>query len=89
MKQQPHWFVSACRNLLLPEGIPAERQWAKYHVRIYRAEGLPKMNTSIMANVKKAFIGENRDLVDPYVQVHFSGQKVTLSTPSSLRSYYP
>lgn len=70
-----------CRNLLLPEGIPAERQWAKYYVKIFRAEGLPKMNTSIMANVKKAFIGENRDLVDPYVQVHFSGQKV--SNPSS------
>lgn len=66
-----------CRNLLLPEGIPAERQWAKFYVKIYRAEGLPKMNTSIMANVKKAFIGENRDLVDPYVQVHFAGQKVS------------
>lgn len=76
--------MSACRNLLLPEGIPAERQWAKYYVRIYRAEGLPKMNTSIMANVKKAFIGENRDLVDPYVQVHFSGQKVT--PPRALES---
>lgn len=34
------------------------------------------MNTSLMANVKKAFIGENRDLVDPYVQVFFAGQKV-------------
>lgn len=77
--------MSACRNLLLPEGIPAERQWAKYYVRIYRAEGLPKMNTSIMANVKKAFIGENRDLVDPYVQVHFSGQKVT-PPPRALES---
>lgn len=68
---------TVCRNLLLPEGIPAERQWAKFYVKIYRAEGLPKMNTSIMANVKKAFIGENRDLVDPYVQVHFAGQKVS------------
>lgn len=29
-----------------------------------------------MANVKKAFIGENKDLVDPYVLVHFAGQKV-------------
>lgn len=29
-----------------------------------------------MANVKKAFIGENKDLVDPYVQVQFAGQKV-------------
>lgn len=45
-------------------------------MKVYRAEGLPKMNTNIMANVKKALIGENRDLVDPYVQVHFSGQKV-------------
>lgn len=34
------------------------------------------MNTSIMANVKKALIGENKDLVDPYVQVAFAGQKV-------------
>ena len=35
------------------------------------------MNTSIMANVKKAFIGDNKDLVDPYIQVQFAGQKVT------------
>lgn len=42
------------------------------------------MNTSIMANVKKAFIGENRDLVDPYVQVHFSGQKVSPFTSCKL-----
>lgn len=53
-------------------------------MKIYRAEGLPKMNTSIMANVKKAFIGENRDLVDPYVQVHFSGQKVSPFTCHNL-----
>ena len=64
-------------NLLLPEGVPAERQWARYYLKIYRAEGLPRMNTSIMANVKKAFIGENKDLVDPYVQVQFAGQKVS------------
>ncbi|XP_029318836.1 otoferlin isoform X7 [Cottoperca gobio] len=74
-------------NLLLPEGIPAERQWARFYVKIYRAEGLPKMNTTIMANVKKAFIGENRDLVDPYVQVHFAGQKGKTSVQKS--SYEP
>lgn len=68
--------ISFQRNLLLPEGVPAERQWARYYLKIYRAEGLPRMNTSIMANVKKAFIGENKDLVDPYVQVQFAGQKV-------------
>lgn len=68
-----HFYFS---NLLIPEGVPAERQWARYYLKIYRAEGLPRMNTSIMANVKKAFIGENKDLVDPYVQVQFAGQKV-------------
>uniref|UniRef100_A0A8C8M285 Otoferlin n=1 Tax=Oncorhynchus tshawytscha TaxID=74940 RepID=A0A8C8M285_ONCTS len=69
-------------NLLLPEGVPLERQWARFYVKIYRAEGLPKMNTSIMANVKKAFIGENRDLVDPYVQVVFAGQRTSVQKSS-------
>lgn len=62
---------------MLPEGIPVDRQWARFYLKIFKAEGLPKMNASIMANVKKALIGENRDLVDPYVQVQFSGQKVS------------
>lgn len=71
-------------NLLIPEGVPAERQWARYYLKVYRAEGLPRMNTSIMANVKKAFIGENKDLVDPYVQVLFAGQKVSNSNNAKL-----
>nr|XP_020443863.1 otoferlin isoform X10 [Monopterus albus] len=74
-------------NFLLPEGIPAERQWARFYVKVYRAEGLPKMNTNIMANVKKALTGENRDLVDPYVQVQFAGQKGKTSVQRS--SYEP
>ncbi|XP_006835281.1 PREDICTED: otoferlin isoform X3 [Chrysochloris asiatica] len=74
-------------NLLLPEGVPPERQWARFYVKIYRAEGLPRMNTSLMANVKKAFIGENKDLVDPYVQVFFAGQKGRTSVQKS--SYEP
>uniref|UniRef100_A0A4W6EXB8 Otoferlin n=1 Tax=Lates calcarifer TaxID=8187 RepID=A0A4W6EXB8_LATCA len=60
-------------NLLIPEGVPAERQWARYYLKIYRAEGLPRMNTSIMAN----------DLVDPYVQVQFAGQKGKTSVQKS------
>ncbi|KAI6071975.1 Otoferlin isoform X1 [Aix galericulata] len=74
-------------NLLLPDGVPAERQWARFYIKIYRAEGLPRMNTSIMANVKKALIGENKDLVDPYVQVVFAGQKGKTSVQKS--SYEP
>ncbi|XP_031569345.1 otoferlin-like [Actinia tenebrosa] len=62
-------------NLLLPEGVPAERPKAKIIVKIYRADGLPKMNTGLMANVKKAFTGEVRDLVNPYVEVSFAGHK--------------
>ncbi|KAK4312408.1 hypothetical protein Pmani_016177 [Petrolisthes manimaculis] len=68
-------------NLLLPDGVPAERQRAKFIVRVYRADGLPKINSSILANVKKAFTGDSRDLVHPYVQVSFAG----LSGRSSVR----
>lgn len=64
------------RNLLIPRGFPSERPWARFYVRIYKAEGLPKMNSSIMANVTKAFIGDSKDLVDPYVVVMFAGQMV-------------
>ncbi|KAK5642921.1 hypothetical protein RI129_009088 [Pyrocoelia pectoralis] len=60
-------------NLLLPDGVPIDRQHARFIIKIYRADGLPKMNSSIMANVKKAFTGESNDLVDPYVQVSFAG----------------
>ncbi|OPJ88353.1 fer-1-like protein 6 [Patagioenas fasciata monilis] len=62
------------KNLLIPKGFPSERPWARFYVRIYKAEGLPKMNSSIMANVTKAFIGDSKDLVDPYVVVMFAGQ---------------
>ncbi|KAM4823364.1 fer-1-like protein 6 [Urocitellus parryii] len=62
------------KNLLLPQGFPSERPWARFYVRLYKAEGLPKMNSSIMANVTKAFVGDSKDLVDPFVEVTFAGQ---------------
>ncbi|CAL7945461.1 unnamed protein product [Xylocopa violacea] len=74
-------------NLLLPDGVPIERQRAKFIVKVYRADGLPKMNSSIMANVKKAFTGEIKDLVDPYVQVSFAG--LTGKTSVKRHSYAP
>lgn len=58
---------------MLPDGVPIERQRAKFIVKIYRADGLPRMNSSLVANVKRAFTGESRDLVNPYVQVSFAG----------------
>ncbi|XP_066930260.1 otoferlin-like isoform X4 [Clytia hemisphaerica] len=66
-------------NLLLPDGVPAERPKARIVCKFYRAEGLPKMNSGLMANVKKAFTGEVRDLVDPYVDVQFAGQRAKTS----------
>ena len=38
--------------------------------------------------MKKAFIGENRDLVDPYVQVQFAGQKVRQLSTAMLSVYF-
>ncbi|XP_043277265.1 otoferlin-like [Venturia canescens] len=78
-------------NLLLPATSGAnviERQRARFIVKIYRADGLPKMNSSVMASVKKAFTGgQVKDLVDPYVRVSFAG----LSGKTSVKrnSYAP
>ena len=66
-----------CRNLLLPDGVPAERQKAKFIVKVYLAEGLPKMTSGMLATVKKAITGDTKDLVDPYVSVSFAGHKVS------------
>lgn len=69
-------FSPPQRNLLIPQGFPSERPWARFYVRLYKAEGLPRMNSSIMANVTKAFVGDSKDLVDPFVEVSFAGQMV-------------
>uniref|UniRef100_A0A3Q1BXL8 C2 domain-containing protein n=1 Tax=Amphiprion ocellaris TaxID=80972 RepID=A0A3Q1BXL8_AMPOC len=71
------------KNLLIPDGFPAERPWARFCVKIYRAEGLPRNNSSIMANVTKAFIGDNTALIDPYVVVSFFRQVGRTSTQKS------
>lgn len=36
-----------------------------------------------MANVKKAFTGESKDLVDPYVNVSFAGHQVHMYSKST------
>ncbi|XP_045490218.1 otoferlin-like [Pieris rapae] len=60
-------------NLLLPDGVTIERQRARFIIKIYKADGLPKMDTSLLANIKSAFTGESQDIIDPYVQVSFAG----------------
>ncbi|KAA8593058.1 hypothetical protein FQN60_018513, partial [Etheostoma spectabile] len=71
------------KNLLIPEGFPSERPWARFYVKVYRAEGLPRNNSSIMANVTKAFIGDNTALIDPYAVVSFFKQVGRTSTQKS------
>ncbi|KAF7709656.1 fer-1-like protein 6 [Silurus meridionalis] len=71
------------KNPLLPKGFPSMRPWARYYVKVYRAEGLPRMNSSIMANVTKAFVSDNTALIDPYVVVSFFGQMGRTSTQKS------
>ncbi|XP_014369899.2 otoferlin-like [Papilio machaon] len=74
-------------NLLLPDGVPMERQRTRFIVKIYKADGLPKMNYSLLANMKRAFTGESQDLVDPYVKVSFAG--MTGSTSVKKNTYSP
>lgn len=64
----------SCRNLLLPRGMASERPWARFRVRIYKAEGLPTMESGLMAKMSKAT--ERTVFIDPYVQVTFAGQQV-------------
>ncbi|CAN9498589.1 unnamed protein product [Ophioblennius macclurei] len=71
------------KNLLIPEGFPSERPWARFCVKVFRAEGLPRNNSSIMANVTKAFIGDNTALIDPYVVVSFFTRVGRTSTQKS------
>ncbi|XP_065811257.1 fer-1-like protein 4 isoform X2 [Labrus bergylta] len=61
------------KNLLLPRGIPSERPWARFRVRIYRAEDLPTMDAGLMAKVSK--VTDRTVFIDPYVKVTFAGQQ--------------
>ena len=62
-------------NLLLPAGMPMERQKAAYRIVIHRAEDIPKMDTGIMASMKKA-ITMSAAFVDAYVKISFLGHRV-------------
>nr|XP_057911615.1 fer-1-like protein 4 isoform X1 [Doryrhamphus excisus] len=69
------------KNLMLPRGIPSERPWARFRVRIYKAEGLPTMDSGLMAKMSK--VTDRTVFIDPYVQVTFSGQQGETSVASA------
>ncbi|XP_039972477.1 fer-1-like protein 4 [Xiphias gladius] len=68
------------KNLLLPRGMASERPWARFRVRIYRAEGLPTMEAGLMA---KMSVTDRTVFIDPYVQVTFAGQQGETSVASA------
>ncbi|XP_029006107.1 fer-1-like protein 4 [Betta splendens] len=69
------------KNLLLPRGMAPERPWARFRVRIYRAEGLPTMDSGLMAKMSK--VTDRTIFIDPYVQVTFAGQQGETSVASA------
>ncbi|XP_017548337.1 fer-1-like protein 4 [Pygocentrus nattereri] len=70
------------KNLLLPKRMPAERPWAKFLIKIYRAEDLPSMNAGFLGSFSK-MMGEKKVFIDPYVQVTFAGQQGETSVESN------
>ncbi|KAM3850594.1 fer-1-like protein 4 [Diretmus argenteus] len=68
-------------NLLLPRGMGSERPWARFRIRIYRAEGLPTMEAGLMAKMSK--VTDRTVFIDPYVKVTFAGQEGETTVSSS------
>uniref|UniRef100_A0A674C754 Fer-1-like protein 4 n=1 Tax=Salmo trutta TaxID=8032 RepID=A0A674C754_SALTR len=69
-------------NLLLPKRMPMERPWAKFLVKIYKAEGLPSMSAGFLGSLSK-MMGDKKVFIDPYVQVTFAGQQGETSVESN------
>lgn len=70
------------KNLLLPKLVPLERPWAKFYIKLYKAEDLPSMNSGFMGSLSK-ILGENKVFIDPYIQVTFAGQQGETSVDSN------
>jgi len=75
------------QNLILPPKINPYRPVHQYQIKIYQAEGIPQMNTTFMANVKKTFTKKMQDLADPFVEVSFAG--VSAHTSVQKHTYTP
>ncbi|KAJ8412157.1 hypothetical protein AAFF_G00144240 [Aldrovandia affinis] len=70
------------KNLLLPKRMPVERPWAKFLLKLYKAEDLPSMNAGFLGRFSK-MMGEKKVFIDPYVQVSFAGQQGETSVESN------
>ncbi|KAL5107681.1 Otoferlin [Taenia crassiceps] len=81
--------ISLEGNQLVPKGITnlSKRNVTEFSVKIYRAEGLPPMNTDIITSIKQAFVGDSAPMCDPYVEVSFGGH--TAKTKVKKYTYTP
>ncbi|XP_075252802.1 myoferlin-like [Convolutriloba macropyga] len=63
-------------NLLAPAGV--QLQPATFWLKVYRAEDVPQMDTSMFQGIKKILSSneERKELVDPYLGFYFAGKKV-------------
>ncbi|XP_035221296.1 otoferlin-like [Stegodyphus dumicola] len=52
-----------------------DEQFARLVVKIYKADGISKPDSGIMAHVRKTLSVDVAELIDPYVQVSFAGLK--------------
>ena len=83
-------YTSTCAvvdsNLLLPVGVPLQRQRAQYAVTIYCAEDLPRTDVGIVATVQKAITGKDVAFIDACVRVSFVGHIVSLTACTACRT---
>ncbi|KAG8007550.1 Fer-1-like protein 4, partial [Nibea albiflora] len=77
-------FIVQSGNLLLPRGMSSERPWARFRVKIYKAEGLPTMESGLMGKMSK--VTDRTVFIDPYVQVTFAGQQGETSVANATSS---
>ena len=75
-------------NLLLPVGVPLQRQRALYAITIYCAEDLPRTDIGIMATVQKAFTRKEVAFIDACVKVSFVGHIVSSSSTALLLTFH-
>ncbi|XP_077384701.1 fer-1-like protein 4 isoform X2 [Festucalex cinctus] len=69
------------KNLMLPRGMPSERPWARFGLRVYKAEDLPSMDSGLMGKMSK--VTDRKVFIDPYVRVTFAGQQGETSVASA------
>ena len=82
-------FQSVHRNILLPLGVPLQRQRAVYRIAVFRAEDLPRTDLGLLASVQKAVTNKDIAFIDPYIKVSFVGHvvSITYSLSNTLLNY--